>query len=150
VSALRLDGGVSIAQVFAGVAMAEGRVQWADTDSVRRCLHKLAGKDIEVVIRRPRSKRSLAQNAYWHAVPVQIMQEFMGEWHDATHYALLGECWGYHFNDLLQRAVPNKGSSSSLTVEEFSRMIEWCPPWAMTTWQVQIPLPNECDYEDAA
>lgn len=73
------------------------------------------------------------------------MAEYMGEEHMATLYALLGECFGYHWSDKLGREIPNKGSSSALTVEEFSHLIEWCPPWALLNHGVNIPLPNEVE-----
>lgn len=108
-------------------------------------LAKLAGKSVEVTVRPARSQRSLDQNAYWWAVPVRLMAEYMGEELTATHYALLGECFGYHYSERLGRLVPNKGSSSALTTEEFSRLIEWCPPWALEHHGVNIPLPNEVE-----
>lgn len=97
------------------------------------------------MVRRPASQRSIDQNAYFHAVPVTLMAEYMGEEHMATLYALLGECFGYHWSDKLGREIPNKGSSSALTVEEFSHLIEWCPPWALLNHGVNIPLPNEVE-----
>ena len=124
-----------------------GRLVFKRPDIVSKYLCGADGKELEVIIRSARSKRSLAQNSYWWSTPVEIMAEYMGEDRTATHYALLGECFGYHWSDLLKRDVPNKGSSSALTTEEFSQLIEWCPVWAMHTFGVQIPLPNECDYD---
>ena len=136
------------APVFLG-AVRSGALVFQGLPVVSRYLRGLEGEDVEVIIRKLRSQRSLAQNAYWWAVPVEIMAEFMGEDRPATHYALLGECFGYHLNEKVGKQVPNKGSSSALTVEEFSALIEWCPPWAMTTFGVSIPLPNECDFQVA-
>lgn len=130
------------------VARIDGsRVSVLNQLAFTRYLRKLDGKEVELVVRRRKSKRSLQANAYWWAVPVEIMADYMGEERTATHYALLGECFGYHRNEQLKRQVPNKGSSSALTVEEFSALIEWCPPWALDKFGVHIPLPNECDYE---
>jgi hypothetical protein len=134
--------------VFLGVARA-GELVYMNLSVVRRYLRGLEGEAVEIVIRKPRSQRSLQANAYWWAVPVEIMADFMGEDRVSTHYALLGECWGYHDNEKLGKRIPNKGSSSALTVQEFSELIEWCPPWAMTTFGVSIPLPNEADYPEA-
>lgn len=121
-----------------------------DNDQVwRNYAQRLEGRDVEIVVRRPRSQRSLAQNAFWHGVVVPIMADFMGEDHMSTHYALLGECFGYHQNPKLEKMVPNHGSSSALSVQEFSELIEWAPPWAMVNFGVRIPLPNECEYEEA-
>ena len=124
-----------------------GRLVFKRPDIVSKYLTRVDGKELEVIIRSAKSKRSIQQNNYWWAVPVEIMADYMGEERTATHYALLGECFGYHWSDHLKRDVPNKGSSSALTTEEFSQLIEWCPPWALENFNVQIPLPNECDYE---
>lgn len=131
--------------IFPGTVDAAGKLCLREPYTFRQHLWKLAGKPVEVVVRRLRSQRSLEQNSYWWAVPVEIMADYMGEERTATHYALLGECFGYHWSEHLKRHVPNKGSSSALTVEEFSQLIEWCPPWALENFGVSIPLPNEVD-----
>jgi hypothetical protein len=134
--------------IFTGKIQA-GVLQFDNPKTFRNYVQKLEGEAVEIVIRKPRSQRSLQANSYWWAVPVEIMADFMGEDRVSTHYALLGECWGYHDNAKLGKRIPNKGSSSALTVQEFSELIEWCPPWAMTTFGVSIPLPNEADYPEA-
>jgi len=132
--------------VFTANVNAQGRIVFDELERFNRFLQTKAGRRVEVLVRSPRNIRSLRQNAYWWSTPVEIMAAYMGEERTATHYALLGECFGYHWNDKLKQQVPNKGSSSALTVEEFSSLIEWCPPWALENFGVQIPLPNECDY----
>ena len=131
--------------IFYGTVSGGGKIVYDYPSRYGSWLGKLAGKRVEVTVRRERSQRSLDQNAYWHAVPVTLMADYTGEEHMATHYALLGECFGYHHSEKFGRLVPNKGSSSALTVEEFSHLIEWCPPWALEHHGVQIPLPNEVD-----
>lgn len=131
--------------IFAGMVTDGGLLRLERPLAYSSHLANLKGKRVEVIVRRERSQRSLDQNAYWHAVPVTLMAEYMGEDHMATHYALLGECFGYHHNAKFGLDVPNKGSSSALTVEEFSHLIEWCPPWALLNHEVRIPLPNEVE-----
>lgn len=131
--------------IFAATVTEGGRLAIEQPSAFRGHLSRLNGKRVEVTVRRYREQRSLEQNAYWHAVPVTLMAEYMGEDHMATHYALLGECFGYHWNEGFGRYIPNKGSSSALTTEEFSHLIEWCPPWALEHHGVQIPLPNEVE-----
>lgn len=131
--------------IFPGHVSDDGKLHLREPFTFQKHLRGLAGKPVEVVVRRARSQRSLDQNNYWWAIPVEIMAEYMGEERSATHYALLGECFGYHWNERLKRNVPNKGSSSALTVEEFSQLIEWCPPWALENFDVRIPLPNEVE-----
>ena len=125
----------------------DGRLRFEDPGTAAHYIRSLEGKAVLVAVRVFRGIRSIQQNNYWWAVPVELMAEYMGEDRTSTHYALLGECFGYHWNGRLKREVPNKGSSSVLTTEEFSELIEWCPPWALHNFGVRIPLPNECDYD---
>jgi len=134
-----------VTPIFAGRVTEAGALLLDTPLHFRAHLEKLREKRVEVTVRRERTQRSLDQNAYWHAVPVTLMAEYMGEEHMATHYALLGECFGYHWNEGFGRYIPNKGSSSTLTVEDFSHLIEWCPPWALAHHAVQVPLPNEVE-----
>lgn len=131
--------------VFQGRVFGDGELVLDDQARFDAHMNTMKDKRVEVVVRPIRSQRSLSQNNYWWAVPVELMAEYMGEERQAVHYALLGECFGYHYNAKLGRLVPNKGSSSALTTEEFSQLIEWCPPWALANHGVNIPLPNEVD-----
>lgn len=131
--------------IFHGMVNSNGSLRLDSPGAFRAWLGKLRAKPVEVIVRRLRSQRSNEQNAYWHGVPVRLMAEYMGEDHMSAHYALLGECFGYHHNERLGRLVPNKGSSSALRTEEFSHLIEWCPPWALLNHGVRIPLPNEVE-----
>src|SRR5512138_2694977 len=56
-----------------------------------------AGKRVEVVLRRPRSKRSLSQNRWWFGIAVPMIAESLGydrHEHDQVHYALVSKCFG--------------------------------------------------------
>ncbi len=136
---------MSATPVFRGKVNAQGNLELERQVDFWKYLCRFKEKRVEVVVRRVKSQRSLDQNAYWWAVTVEIMADYMGEERTAAHYALLGECFGYHYNEKLRRHVPNKGSSSRLTTEEFSQLIEWCPPWALENHSVNIPLPNEVE-----
>lgn len=111
-------------------------------------LRTVEGQPVEVVIRKPRSKRSLDQNAYWWAVPVKLLAEHCGYTDAQMHYALLGECFGYTPGPT-GGAVPVKPSSSDLSVEEFNHLIEWCLVWGPSELGVVIPTPGEWMQEAA-
>lgn len=104
-------------------------------------LESLAGHDVEIVIRKKRRQRSIDQNAYWWAVPVRLLAEHCGYTDDQMHYALLGECFGYRVGPK-GHDVPNVVSSSQLTTEEFTRLIEWALVWGPTEMGVEIPPPE--------
>jgi hypothetical protein len=105
-------------------------------------LREFAGKPVEVIIRAPRSKRSLDQNAFWWAEPVRLLAEHCGYTDSQMHYALLGECFGYLAGPAGQ-AVPAKPSSSDLSVDEFKHLIDWVLIWGPSEMGVVIPSPEE-------
>jgi hypothetical protein len=106
-------------------------------------LRTLSGDAVELVVRKARTQRSLDQNAYLHAVPFAILAEEWGEDIETTKLLVLGECFGWR--DVGEARVPIKPSTSRLTVEEASHLIEWIPPWAMVKFGTRIPLPHEAE-----
>lgn len=113
-----------------------------DRASFKRALHALAPGRYTLRMKRGSTKRTLDQNAYWWAVPVKLLAEHCGYTDSQMHYALLGECFGYTAGPTGQ-PVPVKPSSSDLTVEEFTHLIEWVLTWAPTEMGVVLPAPNE-------
>lgn len=89
-----------------------------------------------------KAQRSLDQNAYWWAVPVEILAEHCGYTPAQMHYALLGECFGYTPGPT-GHPVPNVPSSSELNTAEFTKLIDWVLTWAPTELGVVIPAPDE-------
>lgn len=114
--------------------------RWVD---VRR---KLAGKRVEVVLRKPKSKRSLDQNAWWWGIAVPMIADELGydkHEHDAVHYALVSKCFGVKQDPKLGE-VPNV-RSSKLTVQQFAELMEWSVRWAAEYCGVVLPLPGEAE-----
>jgi hypothetical protein len=83
------------------------------------------GEDIEIEVRRPVRKRSLKQNAGFHAMVSPWAQS---EGYDIAELKrdLLGEVFGWRedVSPLSQQRMPNKPHTSDLSVEEFSLLIE--------------------------
>jgi len=125
-----------------------GKVRLASPRDCETWVRSLGeGVTVDVSVRVHKSQRSLDQNAYIHAVPVPIMAEHWGCTIEETKLLLMGECWGW--NDVLGHRLPVKPHTSSMNTQEASHFIEWCQVWAMTEFHVEIPLPNECDWEAA-
>ena len=124
----------------------DGRVTFDRPSDVAGYCRGLGNCAVEVVIRRRRVQRSLDQNAYWWAVPVRLCAESLGYSDVEMHYALLGECFGWHCRKVggRRRYLPNVGSSSGLTVEQFTKLIEWVLVWGPEQG-IRIPAPNECE-----
>jgi hypothetical protein len=117
----------------------------------RSVLKSFIDKDIEVIVRKRKRKRSDPQNRYLHGVVFPLVAEAMGET-DLVEVkrSVMGEKWGWAERRLPSGVIiqtPLKGHTSDLTVEETSEMIEWVGPWAFNFFNgLRIPLPNEVDY----
>jgi hypothetical protein len=115
-----------------------------EADQRKNYLRFLRGQRVEFVIRKARTKRSEDQNKYLHAVPLPLLAAEWGEDIETAKLLILGECFGWK-ETRNGRQLPLKPHTSGLTVEEFSHLIEWLPPWAMVNFGVNIPLPNEAE-----
>lgn len=133
---------MSVVPIFSGRVLSGGLLVLDAPKDYAKYVRSLHGQFVEVVVRKLRTQRSLDQNAYWWAVPVRLLAEHCGYTDDQMHYVLLGECFGYvigpHGHD-----IPNVASSSKLTTDEFSRLIEWVLVWGPTEMGVEIPPPNK-------
>ena len=71
---------MSLTPIFHGRVSATGQLLLVETEQALRRVHlrRLAGHDVEVVIRRERVQRSPDQNRYIHAVPVTILADHFG------------------------------------------------------------------------
>jgi hypothetical protein len=123
----------------------DGRIKFDDPPRLAAVLRKLAGKRVEVVIRKPKSKRSLDMNAYLHSAtgPFQLLAEHFGEDMAGIKFALMGECFGWVHSKAAGREVPIKGHTSEMTIEESKQFVDWVIPWAAREHGVSIPLPSE-------
>lgn len=86
----------------------------------------LAGKRFVLSLEPRKLKRTLDQNAGWWGVIIPAIAEHCGYEdyeHDNLHYSLLHKCFG----ETTKGGVtsPNKVSSSNLSVEEFTHLIDW-------------------------
>lgn len=106
----------------------------------------LAGCTVEIVLRKPKSKRSLDQNQWWWGVAVPLIAEELGydrHEYEAVHYALVSKCFGVR-QDAKLGEVPNK-RSSQLTIAEFSELMEWAVRFAATEIGIALPMPGETE-----
>ncbi len=134
---------MGVVPIFHAAVTEDARLLLDESERDRRRLHlqSLAGKRVEVIVRKERTQRSIDQNKYWHAVPFPILAEYWGEDIETAKLLVLGECFGWKETHGVR--IPIKPSSSALTTEEGSHLTEWIPPWAMREFGVDIPLPRE-------
>ena len=130
--------------IFAARVNERGQVVIQDRQAFDEYAKTLRGSDLQVILRKAQSQRSVQQNAYWWAVPVRLLADHCGYSDNDMHYALLGECFGYHVGPT-GKEQPNEPSSSALTVEKFTRLIEWVLVWGPQEMGCEIPAPPEVD-----
>lgn len=134
-----------VAPIFYGRVLPGGLLTLDRPKDYARHLRSLRGQYVEIIARKRRTKRSLDQNAYWHAVPFPLLQDALG--YDSLEdlkLALMGECWGYQRDKLTGRELPIKAHTSDLTTEEGAQFTDWLIRFGATLPSpVIIPLPNE-------
>lgn len=105
----------------------------------------LEGKEVDVIIKRPKKHRSLKQNSYYWGVVIALISKEMGEIEpEETHDFLR--------NKFLKEGIDIKGKryeiirgTSSLSTKEFEEYVEKCRVWANQSLNLNIPLPNEVE-----
>ena len=129
---------------FTGATIRDGRLVLDDPQSFKTAMWRMREGRVSVKVEQPVSNRTMAQNAYLHAVPFPIIAEHCGDSVEGVKYDLMGEKWGWKPSTLdPNRMVPVKPSTSSMTVEECTEFIEWLIPFAWDTFGLSIPYPSE-------
>ncbi len=121
-----------VTPIFIGHVDEGGRLRLNHRDGLSRWLCTLTGRVIEVVVRRRRSRRSVDQNAYIHAVPVAMLAGHFGYMVPEMKLVLMGECWGWRHDPVSGKEIPIKPHTSDMSIEECTHFIEWVIPWAAT------------------
>ena len=135
--------------VFRGHVTIDAELRLEPSESAQRkaWIAHLVGRDVEVIIRDKRQKRSVDQNSWIWGVAYPLIAETLGyDKHEIEmlHYALLGECYGTEYDQRFGRELPRVGSSK-LTTKQFSEYMEWLIRWAATEHGITIPLPGESE-----
>lgn len=109
-----------------------------------------AGKDVDVVIRLHRKKRSDKQNKWHWGVAVPLIASELGydkHEYEMLHYALVAKCFGTVWDDRMKQDIP-KVRSSELSTVQFSELMEWEVRWIAQERGLYIPMPNEAEWAD--
>jgi hypothetical protein len=107
----------------------------------------LNGKEVEVVIKIRRNKRTIPQNSYYWGVVLDLIAESTGYTTQELHE---------FFKRLFLKKVIKIGgvdyevseSTSKLNTEQFSDYIEKIKKFAVMKLDLHIPSPDEIDYEN--
>ncbi len=132
--------------IFHGQVDEHGKLMLSheETESRAQHLRGLVGQRVEIVIRKERGQRSLAQNAYLHSQVFPLLATEFCDSVEGVKFDLMGEKWGWTKTNSGHH-IPVKPHTSDMTVEECSEVIDWVIPWAMTMHGVRVPLPNESE-----
>jgi hypothetical protein len=88
-------------------------------------------------------KRTLKQNAFWHAEPFFKLAQAWGESVARAKLICMGEFWGWEPCKVTGHMLPVKAHTSDMTVEEGTTFLDWLIPWAAEEHNVEIRLPDE-------
>ncbi len=106
---------------------------------------KLNGKLVELDLKEVKSKRSLAQNAYFWGVIVEILSKELGysskEMHNILKGLFLTKTVLFK-NDWIEYTV----GTSELDTKEFEKIMDEIRMWAIVEWNIWIPEPNESEF----
>ncbi len=107
---------------FVGIVREDGsRLDFDFPSQYRAFITTLAGEEVEIDIRKKRTKRTLKQNAYLHAA-IKPFADHCGYTVEELKLALLGECFGYH--QVNGVTLPVKLHTSELNTQEFVEITE--------------------------
>lgn len=105
---------------------------------------KLNGKLVELDLKEVKSKRSLAQNAYFYGVIVETLARELGYTSKEMHNILKAEFLKKEVNfkgDWLEYTV----GTSDLNTKEFEKLMVEIREWASIELSIWIPEPNESE-----
>jgi hypothetical protein len=125
--------------VFIGVVTETGKLVLDAPKVFRAYVARFIGEEVEVEVRKRRSKRSTEQNAYYWGVIIPPLAEHCGYTHDEMHEALKAKFLG---QEDLSRGLLRIGSTRKLSTAEFTDYIERVTVWAAGELGVVI-LPPE-------
>lgn len=109
--------------IFIGTVRDDGsRLDFDYPTDYRAYIRQFAGYEVEVEIRKRRSKRSHRQNAWLHS--------FLGHFAEHLGYSLeemklIGLVAVFGTHEVMGYTVPKKPHTSQLNTEEFSDLCEW-------------------------
>lgn len=106
-------------------------------------LKGLEGKDVEVVVRKKRSVRSVQQNRYYFGVVVQTLADHCGYTPEEMHEALKEKFLG---SERDERGLIRIGSSAALSTDEFIQYTNRIVIWAAQDLGCYIPDPMAAEY----
>lgn len=127
--------------LFLGFVNDEGKLTLDWPTQFKAYAKHLAGEEVEVILRKRRSRRSLKANAYyWGVVLPAISQQLEGWTVEDVHEAMKAK---FLAQENLELGLWKIGSSRKLTVQEFGAYLDSIILWAAEKLGVVIDAPPE-------
>jgi hypothetical protein len=123
-----------------------GKLALRSRDHLAQGIRRMSDGPVVVRVKRKKATRTERQNAYYHAVVVEMIADFTGHDVDEVHEFLKKECNGRHVEIVDKRSGVVREehvgmSTASLNVNEFYDYVERCRAWAGQFLGLVIPDP---------
>jgi hypothetical protein len=126
--------------VFLGRVDEAGRLLLEHRNALTAHLRGLAGKRVELVVRKQRARRSNEANRYYWGVVVAVIADHLGYDRDECHEAL---AWHFLRAGEDGEKLPRRQSTASLDTGAFSEYVERVKRWAAEELGIYVPDANE-------
>ena len=123
--------------IFTG-SVDNGGLKFDRRSSVDEYIGTLIGQRVEVIIRKPRTKRSDVQNSYYWGVVIELLSKELGYDKDELH-----EILKYKFLQSNAMGMPYIKSTTKLSTGEFEEYLSKIKRWAAESLHIVIPDPYE-------
>ena len=123
-----------------------GQILWVDPIKASKVISAHNNQDVEITIKKPYNQRSKNQNAYYHAVVVEILAEELGHRRkEEMHEILRGKFLGRTM-EIAGQIIHYAPSTSDLSTVDFEKYLAEIREWASEDLGIWIPLPNEVEH----
>ena len=109
-------------------------------DRLKEYIKKFSNQLVEVIIRKPKTKRSDLQNSYYFGVVVEMLANELGYDKDEMH-----EILKYKFLQSNAMGMPYVKSTTKLSTGEFEDYLSKIKRWSAEFLHIVIPDPNEAE-----
>lgn len=131
----------ALTPIFFGTVSESGKILLDDPAGFAVHRDRLAGKRVELTLKKQARKRTSPQNRYYWGCVLQLISEHTGEDPESLHEALKAHFAPKH---VIGNLVVPSGTRYLDTVD-FSQFVEKVRRWAAEELNVNIPSPDEVE-----
>jgi hypothetical protein len=109
--------------IFIGTVRDDGsKLDFDFPQDYRNWIKQFAGHEVEIEVRKRRSKRTLKQNAAYHAA-IAPLAEHLGYQTEELKLAMLGGCFGWR--EVAGANLPIRLHTSDLNTKDFAQLMDY-------------------------